>query len=261
MDAYEMGLANAFLLKHRFVETIARPGRKLRPNEKEIANILSRADESELMSFGSLLAGQGFHFIIKTEFDLADIAPGASVYLAAREQSEDALTKIGEDVVMDRMRLRDTESKEEIATWFLFLWFQHMALLYSHIERGVSEVSRYCEAEFSKSTFEGLITESIDNLRKTEISGNHFYGEYLIAERKNDTPRRINRFLDVMIDSGMLESVSRSDDIILRQTLLSAVEVSEAFVADMDALVPKAHEIAAIANIPDGLQEFNDVTD
>jgi len=261
MDAYEMGLANAFLLKHRFVETTPRSGRKLRAGEKEIGNILLRADESELMSFRSLLAGQGFHLIVKDDFDLADLAPGASVFLAVREQSDDAFIKIGEDMVMDRMRLRDTESQEEIATWFLFLWFQHMAMLYSHIDRGVTEVSRHNEAEFSRSTFESLIIESIDSLRKAEMSAGNFYGEYLISERKNDTPRRINKFLDVMTESGMLNYASRSDDVIYRQTLLSSVEISESFVADMDALVPKAREIAAITNLPAGLQEGDDVTD
>lgn len=260
MDAYEMGLANAFLLKHRFVETNPRPGRKLRANEKEIGRILLNAEESELMDFRSLLAGQGFHLIVKDDFDLAELAPGASVFLTVREQSDDVLIKIGGDMVMDRMRLRPAESQEEIATWFLFLWFQQMALLYSHIDRGVTEISRYSEAGFSRSTFESLIIESIDSLRKAEMSGGSFYGEYLISERKKDTPRRINRFLDVMTESGMLESISRSDDVIYCQTLLSAVEIAEAFVADMDTLVPKAKQIATIANFPSGLQEAEDVT-
>jgi len=106
-----------------------------------------------------------------------------------------------------------------------------------------------------------LVIESINELRKAEMSENQFYGEYLISERKKDLPRRISKFLNIMVDSGMLEFTSRSDDEIYRQTLLSSVEISEAFEADLDALVPKAREIVSTTILPKDYMEANNVAD
>lgn len=261
MEPYELGQVNAFLLKHRSVETKPRSGRKLRSGEKEIGEILCRAEETELITLRSILAGQGMNLIIKDDLDVEGIPVGGHVFLSVREQSEDALIKVGEDMVVRKMRLRDGESNEEVTTWYLYLWFQHLALLYSQLDRSTTEVARYNEAEFAKSTFYELVIESINELRKAEMSENQFYGEYLISERKKDLPRRISKFLNIMVDSGMLEFTSRSDDEIYRQTLLSSVEISEAFEADLDALVPKAREIVSTTILPKDYMEANNVAD
>jgi|GEM_PF-4444733 len=261
MEAYELGQVNAFLLKHRVVEAKPRQGRKLRSGEKEIAAILCRAEEHELSTLRSILAGQGMHLIIKDDFDLEGIPVGGQVFLAVREQSEDAFIKVGEDMICTKMKLRDSESNEEVVTWYLYLWFQHLALLYSQIDRCITETIRYSEAEFSKSTFNDLIAESINDLRKSEMAGNQFYGEYLISERKKDLPRRISKFLSIMVESGMLELTSRSDDEIYRQTLLSSIEISESFEANMDALVPKGRDIIATTILPKEYMEEDYVVD
>ncbi|RMD84405.1 MAG: hypothetical protein D6820_01125 [Lentisphaerae bacterium] len=257
MDAYEMGLVNAFMLRNRAIETKPRPGRRHRPYEKEVGRILASADESEISALRSLLAGQGFQLIIKTDFDLPDIPPGGQVFLAVREQSEDVPIKLGSSEAIEKLRLRQ-ESQEEIATWFLFLWLQHMSLLYTQVDRHPSEVSRYVEAGFSLTVFFNLVQESIETLRRSGLDET-FYGNYLLRERRQDLHRRVKKFLSLMVEGGMLESTQRSDDMIYQQTLLSAVEIAEAFDADLDALLPQARDVAnALLNV---IEEKADVVD
>ena len=123
MEMEEIGRVYHYLLKHRSIESKPQL-RKSRPDEIQVASIMRSASIDQLERFNEFLAPQGFKLV---EFDdsTRGVAAAGRVWILARSGEIAASSFLSTDRVYSEMNVRDRDSREESAVWFLHIWLMY----------------------------------------------------------------------------------------------------------------------------------------
>ena len=249
MNTEEMGRVHAFLLGYRMVET--KPvSRRIRESERDIAAILSQADIEELSAFHTFLGAQGFTLVAHDDTSMPAIPVGGRVWLLVRNAREHPAPYLTTERIHTGLKRRATDTREATSIWFLHIWLNCLALLYTQPGRGISEVSRYHEISFKRQTLEDGVRQHIEQLRRIGVEGGAAAQvvKTLVSETGRDIPRRIGNFLSLMCDSNLLQEMNDDE---YRQTLLGAVEIAQSFNHTLATLHPGDDKLDNIVNIVD----------
>ncbi len=229
----QLGQVFWLLLENREIST--KPlHRKLRPGEREAATLLKDVDFFQAMQ--DFVEAQGFSLKSYSDFDMPGIAPEESCFLLVRT-AESTPPYFGEESMMGKMAIRQGESKESRAVWFLHLWALANQLLYTALQRSVSEVARYTEAAFTSRDLIETAKDHIEAIRQEgqpeDNAAQKIWG--ILVDPKHSLSRRVNAFLQVMVDGRLLYQ-PRGEEIYC-QTLLGAIEMSELLERGMASLI------------------------
>ncbi|GAB2784215.1 hypothetical protein GCM10027040_07860 [Halomonas shantousis] len=246
MNMTEMGEVVAYLLRYRTAERQPGNGRKRRAAregqlaERDVCALIDDALESEREALRDFLAGQGLRLKVFESGDYPGIAPGSRLYALLPDPELEQPPLYTREPIFDALRLRQ-ESRAELAQWYLQLWLLMQALLYTRINRALSDVSRYQEATFATSELVELMREQLETLRAQGDNAPET-SRVLLEERGEDIARRVKAFIDLHIQAGHLEAIrdSRHDaegDDIWQQTLLGALEAEQVGVHHLSHLV------------------------
>lgn len=221
MSPFEMGRVSAFLLKHRRVEEKS-DRRAISREERDIAELLREAPLDSTRFLEELVNGYGFELTTLNSFDIAGIPPGTKVTLLVRRtNSECPLLDTGR--LVERMTSERKVGKAKI--WFTQIWLMHLDLMYTVRDRGPQERGRWLEATFTEEQLAEALNEHFKNyvrrLNPAEMEQSEVY-QVLMAEKGQDRARYVKKFLEIMVDSGMLDFLGSGT---FRQSLLSAVEM------------------------------------
>lgn len=221
MTPFETGRISAFLLKHRRIEEKS-DRRTIPKDERDMAEALRDAPLDSMRFLEEMMVGYGFELTTLSSFDIQGIAPGAKVTLLVRlSNSECPLLDTGR--LIERMSSMKKTGVAKI--WFTQLWLLHLDLMYTARDRGPQERGRWLEAVFTDDQLADALNEHINGyvrrLNPTDVEHSEVY-QVLTAEKGQDRARFVKRFLEVMVDSGMLDSLGAGS---YRQSLLSAVEM------------------------------------
>lgn len=221
MSPFEMGRVSAFLLKHRRVEEKS-DRRAITREERDIAELLREAPLDSTRFLEELVNGYGFELTTLHSFDIAGIPPGTKVTLLIRRtNSECPLLDTGR--LVERMTSERKVGKAKI--WFTQIWLIHLDLMYTVRDRGPQERGRWLEATFTEEQLAEALSEHfkgyVRRLNPAEMEQSEVY-QVLMAEKGQDRARYVKKFLEIMVDSGMLDSLGSGT---FRQSLLSAVEM------------------------------------
>lgn len=240
----QMGLIYAYLLKNRYVETKSRPNRKISSEEREIAKTLSTANVEETTAFNEFLEGQGLMLV---EYDdmIEGIPPGGRVFVLVRKPSGEIPAFLSLDRLYEKMKLRDSESNDVAAVWFLHTWLLHLALIYTVPKRGISEVSKYVNAVFTKEVLIESVKDHLELIRNRREQDSPV-AKVLLDEKGDDINRRCKGFLELMVDAGLLEIVEKDT---YQQTLLSACELNLNYERGLSNLLPTGDALKDINGI------------
>ncbi len=201
--------------------------RRSRPGESDVAVILRGASIDQLDRFNQFLLPQGFKLI---EFDdsTRGVSTAGRVWILARGVEADPPEFYTTDRVISEIRIREGERREDVAIWFLHIWMIYLSLIYTRPGRGVSEVSGYIDATFSREALTHAVEEHIENIRQMGISegAESKVVTILDAEQGQDIPRRVLAFLTLMSGSGFVYEASKDE---YQQTLLGAYEIAESY--------------------------------
>lgn len=244
MTPFEMGRISAFLLKHRKIEHRT-DKRGLKKDEQELAELLRDAPMDALGDLGELMNGYGFEFITLTTFDVSGVGSGERVYLLARKPNVECPLL---DLPRAVERMESASGRAKVGKiWLTQFWLIHLDLIYTQRDRGTDERNLWLEATFTKDLLIQSMREHInDNVRRLnpeQIIDNEVY-EALTSEKGADIARYATRFLDLMVDGGLLDDKGNGG---FRQTLLSAVEMKENYGRILEPLMLKAQEDGAKA--------------
>lgn len=226
MEAHDIGKIYGFLLRYRYAATKAAPGRRLRPGERDVADLLAGSSPEDFDVLNGICEGQGLR--LEAEDDTLDGIPqGGRVFMLVRSATEIPAPFLATDRLLDSMRLRQNESDTVAATWFVVIWLIHMALIYTLQNRTTSDVSGYVKGIFSEDTLEKAVRDHVEQLRGIGIlaAEEDSLAVILVSEQGADIRRRINSFLAAMTEAGLLQEDSGAPGI-YRQTVLSAIEIS-----------------------------------
>lgn len=224
MSPYEVGKVSAFLLRYRKIEERSER-RPIQREEKDLAALLREAGLESLQYLQEMLNGHGFDLVTLTSFDVRGVAPGSRVHLLVRQSNAECLSLDANRMIerMDSAPGRATVAK----IWFTQLWLLQLDLLYTARDRAPSERNLWLEASFTKGQLVQCTRDHINGyvrrLNPAEVGDSEVY-RVLTAEKGSDLERYVNRFLDLMVDAGMLDKL---DDNVYRQSLLSAVEMQQ----------------------------------
>jgi hypothetical protein len=221
MSPFEMGRVSAFLLKRRRVEEKS-DRRAIPKEERDVAELLREAPLDSARFLEELMTGYGFELTTLTSYDIAGIPPGAKVTLLIRRSN-------CECPLLDASRLAERmipgKKVGPAKIWFTQIWLMHLDLMYTVRDRGPQERGRWLEAIFTEDQLAEVINEHINGyvrrLNPAEVEQSEVY-QVLMGERGQDRARYVKRFLEIMVDSGMLDSLGAGT---FRQSLLSAVEM------------------------------------
>lgn len=221
MSPFEMGRVSAFLLKHRRVEEKS-DRRTIPKEERDVAELLREAPLDSARFLEELMTGYGFELTTLSSYDIKGIPPGAKVtLLVRRSNSECPLLDVSR--LVERMVPGKKIGPAKI--WFTQIWLMHLDLMYTVRDRGPLERGRWLEAVFTEDQLAEAVNEHINGfvrrLNPAEVEQSDVYQE-LMGERGQDRVRYVKRFLSIMVDSGMLDSLGGGT---FRQSLLSAVEM------------------------------------
>jgi len=243
----QLGQVYLLLLENREITT--KPlHRRLRPGEREAATLLKDIEFFQAMQ--EFVAVQGFSLKSYSDFDMPGIAPEEICFLLVRT-TEGAPPYFGEDSMMAKMAIRQGESKESRAVWFLHLWALANHLLYTTIQRSVREVARYTDAAFSSRDLIEATKEHIEAIRQTgepeDPAAQKVWS--ILVDPKHSLSRRVNAFLQVMVDGRFLYQPHGEE--IYCQTLLGAIEMSELFERGIALLISEDQHKALFKEIVD----------
>lgn len=249
MTPFEMGRISAFLQKYRKIE-YRTDKRGRHKDEHELAELLRDAPMDSLSDLCELMNGYGFELITLTTFDVSGIGSGERVYLLARKPNvECPLLDLPRAVErMEPASGRTLQGK----IWLTQFWLLHLDLIYTQRDRGADERNQWIEATFTKDMLSDSMREHINGvirrLNPAEITDGEVY-EVLTSEKGADIPRYTKRFLDLMVDGGLLDDKGNG---VYRQTLLSAVEIKENYGRILEPLMVGLQE-------SEGAPKFADV--
>ncbi|MCG7600062.1 hypothetical protein MHM84_09695 [Halomonas sp. McH1-25] len=235
MNMTEMGEVVAYLLRYRTAERQPGNGRKRRAAregqlaERDVCALIDDALDTEREALRDFLAGQGLRLKVFESGDYPGIAPGSRLYALLPDPELEQPPLYTREPVFDALRLRQ-ESRAELAQWYLQLWLLMQTLLYTRLNRALSDVSRYQEATFATSELVGLLREQLETLR-AQGEGVPETSRVLLEERGEDVARRVKAFIDLQVRAGQLETVRDARDgaesDIWQQTLLGALEAEQ----------------------------------
>lgn len=245
MNMTEMGEVVAYLLRYRTAERQPGNGRKRRAAregqlaERDVCALIDDALDTEREALRDFLAGQGLRLKVFESGDYPGIAPGSRLYALLPDPELEQPPLYTREPVFDALRLRQ-ESRAELAQWYLQLWLLMQTLLYTRLNRALSDVSRYQEATFATSELIGLLREQLETLR-AQGEGVPETSRALLEERGEDIARRVKAFIDLQVRAGQLETVREARDgaesEIWQQTLLGALEAEQVGVHHLAHLV------------------------
>lgn len=250
MNHEDMGRAYAYLVRYRTVETRSSAARRTRPNERDITQILAGADPDELRQFQAFLGAQGLSLVEHDDTTMPGIPAGGRVWLLVRSAHETPPPFLTTDRLYPAMKLKAAETNQSAAVWFLHVWLNCLAILYTRLGRGISEISRYQDAVFSRQTLEDAVRNHVEQIRRVGAEGGaaaHVV-QILAAEKGQEIARRVSRFLDLMCDSALLQEVGEYE---YQQTLLGAIEVAQSFKHTLAHLIPTDDVLVNIVDIAD----------
>jgi len=244
MELEDMGLVYQYLLKHRTIEYKPQ-GRRSSDGEPEVANVLRASSLDDFDRFQRFLRPQGLKIV---EFDdhMRGISAAGRAWILARDNETVPAAIFSTDRLYREMRIRDGESREALAVWFLHIWLIYLSLIYTRPGRGISEVSGYLDATFSREVLTEAVEEHVEHVRNT-CPGESAEGRIvsiLTTEKGQDINRRVLAFLHLMKDAGLVQEVSTGE---YQQTLLGAYEISEHY--DRTLRSPVDHILQGIVNI------------
>ena len=253
MEMEEIGRVYHYLLKHRSIESKPQL-RKSRPDETLVASILRSASIDQLERFNEFLAPQGFKLV---EFDdlTRGVAVAGRVWILARSGEVSTSSFLSTERVYSEMNIRGKDSREASAVWFLHIWLIYLSLIYTRAGRGVSEVSSYVDATFSREVLEESVLEHIAHIRQMGLSdgASSKVVAILDGEKGKDVSRRVSAFLKLMTAAGLIQESERNE---YQQTLLGAYEIAEHY--DKSLRIPIDNTLDNIVNIVAPNSEDND---
>lgn len=244
MNMTEMGEVVAYLLRYRTAERQPSGGRKRRAAregqlaERDVCALIDDALDTEREALRDFLAGQGLRLRVFEPGDYPGIAPGSRLYALVPDPELEQPPLYTRDPVFDALRLRQ-ESRAELAQWYLQLWLLLHALLYTRLNRALSDVSRYQEATFASAELIELLRERLEELRALG-DGAPDTSRGLLDERGEDLARRVKAFIDLQVRGGQLEAARETTEDggdIWQQTLLGALEAEQVGVHHLSHLV------------------------
>ncbi|HET8790074.1 MAG TPA: hypothetical protein VFM75_02610, partial [Modicisalibacter sp.] len=245
MNMTEMGEVVAYLLRYRTAERQPSGGRKRRAaregqlSERDVCALIDDALDTEREALRDFLAGQGLRLRVFEPGDYPGIAPGSRLYALLPDIELEQPPLYTRDPVFAALRLRQ-ESRAELAQWYLQLWLLLHTLLYTRLNRALSDVSRYQEATFATTELVELLREQLEGLRELG-DGAPETSRALLDERGEDIARRVKAFIDLQMRAGQLEAVRETvnDDSgdVWQQTLLGALEAEQVGVHHLSHLV------------------------
>lgn len=244
MELEDMGRVFQYLLKHRVVEY--RPqGRRSNEGEADVAHLLRGSSLDDFDRFQRFLRPQGLKLV---EFDdhMRGISAAGRAWVLARNLDSKPAAFFSTERLFREMRIREGETREALAVWFLQIWLIYLSLIYTRPGRGISEVSGYLDATFSRDVLTAAVEEHVEYIRNSNFSdgADTRIVAILDAERGQDINRRVLAFLGLMKDSGLIQEVSTGE---YQQTLLGAYEVSENY--NRTLKVPVDNILQSIVNI------------
>ncbi len=271
MNMTEMGEVYAYLLRHRIAETRSQSGRRRASqtgliSERDAAIILKEADDGEMHNFRNFLSGQGLQLAVYDSADYPGIPPGGQIYILMRNPEAELPDIFSQQQVLQKLKIRNNETKEATAVWFIHLWLLMLSLLYTRSGRSLSDVSLYQSAVFAQEELTETLKDHLETIRR---SGHFQHGadktaldnaprqlSTLLAEKGSDINRRVKNFIDVLVNANHLQA---KGDKIFQQTLLGALEVEQTGFSHLQHLIPD--DIAQrIVNLPDSPSDHNDTT-
>lgn len=244
MELEDMGQVFQYLLKHRTVEF--RPqGRRSNDGEPDVANLLRGSSLDDFDQFQRFLRPQGLKLV---EFDdhMRGVSTAGRAWVLARDLDTEPAAFLSSERLFREMRIRDGESREALAIWFLHIWLIYLSLTYTRLGRGISEVSGYLDATFSREVITEAVEEHIEHIRNTSQADGAETRIIAIldAEKGQDINRRVLAFLNLMKSAGLIYEVSTGE---YQQTLLGAYEISEHY--DRTLKAPVDNILQGIVNI------------
>lgn len=239
MTPFEMGRISAFLQKHRKIE-YRKDKRGQHKDERDLAELLHDAPMDAVSDLGELMNGYGFELITMTTFDVSGIGSGERVYLLARKPNVECPLL---DLPRAVERMEPTSGRTmQGKIWLTQFWLIHLDLIYTQRDRGADERNQWIEATFTKDlliqSMRDHINDNVRRLNPDQITDNEVY-ETLKSETGTVIARYAKRFLDLMVDGGLLDDKGNG---VYRQTLLSAVEIKENYGRILEPLMLQAHE-------------------
>ncbi|SDL80492.1 hypothetical protein SAMN05661010_02611 [Modicisalibacter muralis] len=245
MNMTEMGEVVAYLLRYRTAERQPSGGRKRRAaregqlSERDVCALIDDALDTEREALRDFLAGQGLRLRVFEPGDYPGITPGSRLYALLPDTELEQPPLYTRDPVFAALRLRQ-ESRAELAQWYLQLWLLLHTLLYTRLNRALSDVSRYQEATFATTELVELLREQLEGLRELGDTAPET-SRALLDERGEDIARRVKAFIDLQMRAGQLEAVRETvnDDSgdVWQQTLLGALEAEQIGVHHLSHLV------------------------
>lgn len=244
MNMTEMGEVVAYLLRYRTAERQPSGGRKRRAaregqlSERDVCALIDDALDTEREALRDFLGGQGLRLRVFESGDYPGIAPGSRLYALMPDPELEQPPLYTRDPVFDALRLRQ-ESRAELAQWYLQLWLLLHTLLYTRLNRALSDVSRYQEATFATTELSELLREQLESLRALGDAAPEA-SRVLLDERGEDVSRRVKAFIDLQLRAGQLEAVRETSDEagdVWQQTLLGALEAEQVGVHHLSHLV------------------------
>lgn len=228
MDMNEMGKVFSYLLKYRVVESNPRGRRSSRPGEPEMARLLLSSDPDSLKAFDDFLGGQGLQLREYRDTDFKGIPVGGRVWLLMRSATEAVPAYLGVERIVQALSLRENEPRLTANTWFLHIWLMYLALVYTRLGRGVSQVSDYVDTSFTKDQLLDAVAQHVENVRQIGVDKGAEEKVFAIldAAKGGDIGRRVRGFLDLMCDAGLIELAEEDT---YQQTLLGAAEFAESY--------------------------------
>ncbi|WP_239495246.1 hypothetical protein [Salinicola halophilus] len=263
MNMMEMGEVVAYLLRYRTAERVPSGGRKRRAaregqlSERDVCALIDDAQESEREALRDFLAGQGLRLKAFEAGDYPGIAPGSRFFALLPDPELEQPPLYTREPVFEALKLRQ-ESRTELALWYLQLWLLLHTLIYTRLNRALSDVSRYQEATFVTRELVDLVRDQLETLRGLGDRAPE-NSRVLLDERGEDIPRRVRAFIDLLGRAGHLETVrDTGDEEVWQQTLLGALEAEQIGVHHLTHLIElTAGEHDETAETPASIAEEN----
>jgi len=222
MTPYDMGKVSAFLLAHRRIEERSQR-RPIQREERDLVEILRDAGVDEIRLLEEMMTGYGFELVTLTAFDVKGISPGARAYMLVRLTNA-VCPLLETSKVVEAMGTGSTRTAVA-KIWFTQIWLLHLDLMYSAKGRGPQQRNEWLESNFTKEQLIEAVRTHINGfVRKLnpDIAGASEVYSVLSAEKGQEVPRYVQRFLTLMVEAGMLEEIAQDS---YRQSLLAAVEM------------------------------------
>lgn len=248
MDFERIGQVQAFLLRHRAIFSKAPAYRRLLNGEAEAAETMRMLREEEHETLASLLRGAPGYEIHEFRDDMQGIPQGGYAWVLVTAAAAPPVPVLSMEKAWEGLAIHSQEPRSATIYWFTFLWLLLLRLFYEREGRALSQISQYVEAVVTRTEMEERVTEKLETLRQEGIgTADDAYpvaAALLRAGRDRNTSQtdirnRVGRFLDILTKTRLIERYGEDEgEVLWRQSLLCAVQVSELFSAGLIHLIP-----------------------